>query len=75
MIDGLRSTWMANGFGAAQAQQKALAATFGLVERHAAMLSYLDIFRLLMGVFLAMIPLILLLKKPSPSAGTETAVH
>ncbi len=40
------------------------AAMFGMVQRQAAILSFLDVFRLLGGVFLALVPLVLIMKKP-----------
>ena len=41
---------------------------FGLIERQATMLSYIDVFQLLALIFLLMIPLVLIMKKPSPGA-------
>jgi hypothetical protein len=44
---------------------------FGQVERHAAILSFLDVFRLLGVIFLLALPLVLLMKKPrSLASGT-----
>ena len=37
---------------------------FGLVQRQATMLSYVDVFQLLAFIFLAMIPLVMIMKRP-----------
>ncbi len=42
---------------------------YGLVQRHASMLAFADDFWLLGIAFLAMFPLILLMKKTKPQAG------
>ena len=53
------------------ADRRALAATFGLVERHAAMLAFVKLFLILAGVFLMIVPLILLMKRPRHDAPVE----
>jgi hypothetical protein len=45
-----------------------------MVERHAAILSYLDVFRLLGVIFLVALPLVLLMKKP-PGPRHGIAAH
>jgi hypothetical protein len=40
-----------------------------MVQRQASMLSFLDTFRLLAFVFLAMLPLLLLMRRPSHRGG------
>jgi DHA2 family multidrug resistance protein len=45
--------------------RRAFAGLFGLVRRQATILSYVDLFQFLALVFLTMIPLVLLMKKPS----------
>jgi DHA2 family multidrug resistance protein len=72
MLDGLGQAFVAGGSDAATAAQQAHAAIWGMVQRQAAMIAYLDLFRLLTLVFLLAAPLVLLLKRPvhqtSPSA-------
>jgi DHA2 family multidrug resistance protein len=46
-----------------------MGALFGGVQQQAAMLSFLDAFNLLGALFLGMLPLILLMKKPKQRAG------
>jgi DHA2 family multidrug resistance protein len=61
----LRSGFVARGSDTTTATRRAYAAAFGLVQQHAAMLSFVQIFRFLALVFLAMIPLILIMRNPS----------
>jgi len=63
------AAFISSGSSPAEAQRKALGAIFGSVQQQAAMLSFLDAFKLLGGLFLAMLPLILLMKKPKQRAG------
>jgi hypothetical protein len=44
---------------------------FGMVQRQAAMLAFVELFRVLALVFLLMIPLLLLMKKPPKGARAE----
>jgi DHA2 family multidrug resistance protein len=53
--------------------QKGYAGVFGFVQRHALILTYLDVFRLLGFVFLAMVPLVLLMRRPK--GGGPVAAH
>jgi DHA2 family multidrug resistance protein len=64
LLDSLKRGMMAAGADAATATQKAYALAFDMVQRHAAMLSYIDAFFLLSVLFLAVMPLILIMKKP-----------
>ena len=52
------------GSGPGLAEQRAYGALFGLVQQQAAMRAFLDIFKLVTGMFLLMIPLLLLMRKP-----------
>jgi MFS transporter, DHA2 family, multidrug resistance protein len=63
-LAGLRQMFMMRGANAVTAEQQALGAVWGMVQRQASMLSYNDVFRFLGGTFLLMLPLIFLLKKP-----------
>ena len=51
------------------ARQRARLALFGMVQREAMMLSFTDIFRWLALLFLAMLPLLLLMRSPAPRRG------
>lgn len=65
---------MAQGSDAADAARQAYAAMFGMVERQAAMLSFVDTFRLMGVIFLLMLPLLFLMRRPRRRGG-ETAGH
>jgi DHA2 family multidrug resistance protein len=69
MLEGLRATLMARGADAATAMKQAYGAVFGMVQQHAMMLAFLDTFRLLGGVFLVMLPLLLLMRRPTRRGG------
>ena len=64
MLNAARAGFMAKGMDMATATRQAYGAIFGMVEAQAAMLSFSDGFRMLGGLFLLMMPLILLMKKP-----------
>jgi DHA2 family multidrug resistance protein len=64
LLDGLTRGFMARGADAATAGRQALAAVWGMVQRQAALLSFLDVFRLLGVMVVAMIPLVLLMRRP-----------
>jgi DHA2 family multidrug resistance protein len=64
---------MARGADLATAAEQARAAAFGLVQRHAAMLSFTDVFRLMALLFVSLLPLLLLMK--TPRAGRGSAMH
>ncbi len=75
MMQGLQARFMASGSDAVTAQKQAYIAMFGLVRQQAAMLSFLDIFWLIAIVFLLMIPLVFIMKKPRGPVSGEVAVH
>ena len=60
---------MANGLGQVQATQAATAQLYRSLGRQAQMLSYIDVFHVLMWVVFAVLPLVLLLKKPDKLQG------
>jgi DHA2 family multidrug resistance protein len=69
MIEGMRSTMTAHGSDTVTALQQAYRAMFGMVERQAAMLSFVDTFRMMGLVFLLLLPLLILMKRPSHKGG------
>ena len=60
----LRAGFIAAGADATTASNRATAALFGMVQRQAAMVSFVGIFQLLGLMFLALIPLVLIMKRP-----------
>ena len=63
-FNALRSMYLGTGSGAGLADQRAYGAMFGLVQQQAAMLAFVDIFILVTVMFLLMLPLLLLMRKP-----------
>lgn len=72
-LEGLKQSFMAAGSDPVTASQRAYAAMFGMVQRQAMMVSFVDVFRLLGTMFLLLLPLILLMKRPkgAPPAGAH----
>jgi DHA2 family multidrug resistance protein len=73
-LEQLKQGFMAAGTDPVTAGQRAYGAMFGMVQRQAAMLSFVDLFRLLGVMFLLLLPLILLMKRPR-SAAAPGAAH
>jgi DHA2 family multidrug resistance protein len=71
LLAQMRAAFIASGADAATATSRAYAAVFGMVQRQAAMVSFVGIFQLLGFTFLGLIPLVLLMKRPKgrPVAG------
>jgi len=64
MLEQIRNSLMAQGADFASATRQAYGVAFGLVQRQAAILAFLNVFRLMAVLFLAMLPLLLLMKRP-----------
>jgi len=75
LLEGLRAAFMARGADLATATDRARAALFGMIQHQAMMLSFTDIFRLLALLFLAMLPLIFLMRSPRAGNGGAAAMH
>jgi len=73
MFDGLRGAMMAAGADAVTATSRAQAMMFGLVQRHAAMVAFVGIFQLMGIAFIAMVPLVLLMKRPKGARASAGA--
>jgi DHA2 family multidrug resistance protein len=73
LLAGLQHSFMLRGADAATATRQAYGAVWGMVQRQAAMLAYNDVFRFLGGMFLLMLPLLLLMKKPQGGKGPTMA--
>jgi DHA2 family multidrug resistance protein len=68
MVYQMTAAFMAAGTDAVTAGQRAYAALFGLVQRQAAMVAFVGIFQLMGVIFVALIPLVLLMKRPKAKA-------
>jgi MFS transporter, DHA2 family, multidrug resistance protein len=73
LLAQMKGAFMAAGADAVTATNRAHAAVFGLVQRQATMMSFVGIFQLLGIMFIALIPLVLLMKRPK--AGGHVAAH
>jgi DHA2 family multidrug resistance protein len=73
MLAQMKGAFMAAGADPATATDRAHAAVFGLVQRQATMMSFVGIFQLLGIMFIALIPLVLLMRRPK--AGGHVAAH
>ena len=75
MDKGMTSLFRAQGSDPAGAAHKAYAGMYGMVAKQAVMLSFIDVFQLLAVMFLAIIPLILLMKRPGKVDASDVSVH
>jgi DHA2 family multidrug resistance protein len=74
MFQNLRSAFVARGSDLATATARANAALFGMVQKQAAMIAFIDGFKFLAVVFLVLLPLVFLMKKPQHHDGPAAAV-
>jgi DHA2 family multidrug resistance protein len=74
MIAALTTSFSASGSSASGAAVRAQGMVYGIIQRQAAMLSFLDDFKLLGVIFFAIIPIFFLLKRPKMSGG-NVPVH
>ncbi len=71
MLENFRAMWMGQGSGPGLSEQQSIASMFGLVQRQAAMLSFVEMFVLLGVLFVAMIPLVLTMRRPPKGARAQ----
>ena len=63
MLDRFAERWMQHGADPVEAMTRAGASVAGIIGRQAQLLSYLDAFELLGWVYLAMMPLVFVLRR------------
>jgi MFS transporter, DHA2 family, multidrug resistance protein len=73
MFERLESAFRAAGADPVTAAHKATAALWGMVQREAATLAFLDAFHVLGILFLAIVPLVLLMRRPKAAPGGPVA--
>jgi DHA2 family multidrug resistance protein len=73
LFEQMRAGFIASGSDVVTATNRAYAALFGLVQRQAAMVSFVSIFQLLGILFLLLIPLILIMRRPRQAAAPAAA--
>jgi DHA2 family multidrug resistance protein len=64
-LAGLKSAFVGRGSDAVTAVERSYGSAFGLVQRQAAMMAFIDIFWAMGLVFIALLPLILLMRRPA----------
>jgi len=65
LMSHLEAGMKAHGSGSETAARQSYGAVFGMIERQATMLSYVDVFQILAVIFVLMVPLVMLMRKPS----------
>jgi DHA2 family multidrug resistance protein len=73
-LNGIQSRMISRGADPVTASHQSLGTIWGMVQRQAAMLSFVDTFRALAVVFLLVLPLLFLMKKPRHH-GRPGAMH
>jgi DHA2 family multidrug resistance protein len=74
-LNGARSLFLSRGSDWNTATTQALGVLYGMVQRQAAMIAFIDIVRFLGAVFILVIPLVLIMKRPSGSASPPPGAH
>jgi DHA2 family multidrug resistance protein len=74
MLEQIRSAMTARGMDVATATQAAYASVFGMVQRQAMMVSFVELFRIMALVFAVVIPLVFIMKRPR-SGPSAPSVH
>jgi len=72
-IQALQKAYLVGTANAADALHQAQAQLYAMVQRQAAMLSYIDAFLLLAVIFTGLVPLVFLLRKPDSASGAPPA--
>ncbi len=73
-LNGIKQALMARGMDAVTAGKQAYGAVFGMVQQQASMLSFNETFHVLAILFLCMLPLLLLMRRPR-HRGPGIAAH
>src|SRR5262245_2099723 len=73
MLYQIRGAFLAAGADAVTATERAYAALFGLVQRQATMVAFVGIFQLMGVIFIALLPLVLLMQRPKSRGGAVGA--
>jgi MFS transporter, DHA2 family, multidrug resistance protein len=75
MIESATGLLVSKGASAVDAAHQAQAILYGMVQRQAAMLAFLDAFWVMGCVFLAVIPMMFLMRKMAPAKARAAAAH
>ena len=75
ILEGTKRALESHGMPAASAAKGAYAALYGMVAKQATMLSFVTVFQVLSAIFLALLPLLLIMKRPPKSAAPVAGAH
>jgi DHA2 family multidrug resistance protein len=68
-LQGLTERFMSQGVDAAHAAEQAKAAIYGQMLQQSNLLAFIDNFHILGAIFLVLIPVVFLMKRPPPGSG------
>ena len=74
-IQAMQQAFASSTASAVDALQNAQALLYATVQKQAAMLSYIDSFWVMGVIFLVLMPLVFLMKRPQPGAGAAPPAH
>jgi len=74
-FNGARSMFMSRGSDWVTATSQAYGVLYGMVQRQAAMIAFVDIVRLLAMIFILVIPLVFIMKRPRGGAAPPPGAH
>jgi DHA2 family multidrug resistance protein len=75
-FEGARALFLSQGSSFSVATQQAYAAVSGMIHRQAAMVAFIDVIQLLGVIFLAVIPLVFIMRRPRGGGGPgQSAGH
>ncbi len=74
-VSMLRGMYLSSGSGPVLADGKAYTAVFGMIQQQAAMRAFIDVLMIVAVMFLGMIPLVLIMKRPRAGAGPGAGAH
>lgn len=75
MLAAMKARFIATGADPVTASQRAYAALFGMVQRQATMVSFVELFRFLGIMFIVLLPLVLVMKRPVRRGAPAAAGH
>ncbi|HVZ18626.1 MAG TPA: DHA2 family efflux MFS transporter permease subunit, partial [Terriglobales bacterium] len=75
MLEQMKAWFMSRGADAFTASRQALGAMYGMVQRHASMMSFVEAFWIMAVIFWVVTPLVILLRNPRRHIGTAEKSH
>jgi DHA2 family multidrug resistance protein len=74
-LEGMKRSLEAHGVPAATATKQAYAMLYGMVARQASMLSFIQVFRVLAVVFVLLLPLLFIMRRPPKDVTPPVGMH